>query len=165
MARQLSILRRPYYNYDLNHDLPLFQDEVSNHVLRCHDDVIFSSVKCDRNKFQVNLDVWGFQPDEINVKTKGKFLVVEGNHEVMQKGLSFISHHFENRYFLPDNAIQKMLQYNISLGGILQVEIPRSGPWGNKSTTNMLFKVYFGRIKNIKLNMRWSCLLWTCSTL
>lgn len=39
-----------------------------------------STVKADKDKFQVILDVQQFKPEEINVKVVDKFVVVEGNY-------------------------------------------------------------------------------------
>ena len=43
-----------------------------------------STVKADKDKFQVILDVQQFKPEEINVKVVDKFVVVEGNDSFLR---------------------------------------------------------------------------------
>jgi len=71
------------------------------------------------------MDVQDYCPGEISVKTRGKFMIIEGNHKVRQNGLNFTSRHFENRYLLPDNALPDELQYSFRSEGILQVQVAR----------------------------------------
>jgi len=68
-----------------------------------------------------------FHPGEISVKTMGKFVVIEGNHEERQSVHSFISRHFVRRYLLPDNAMPEEVQYNLTSDGILKIEVARGG--------------------------------------
>jgi len=120
--------RRPAHNSDfIRFPLSLFNNDLIHHQSRPHDEGILTEVKCDKKKFRVNLDVQTFRPSEISVKTRGKFVVIEGNQEEQQDGLNFTSHHFENRYLLPENAIPDELQYNLGSDGILQVEVARDG--------------------------------------
>ena len=71
------------------------------------------------------MDVQNFRPGEISVSAKGKFMVIEGNHQVHQNGLSFTSRHFENRYLFPDNALPEILTYSLDPEGILEVRVAR----------------------------------------
>lgn len=59
------------------------------------------STVADKDKFQINLDVQQFTPNEITVKTVENAIVVEGNHEEKQDEHGFISRHFVRRYVLP----------------------------------------------------------------
>jgi len=105
--------------------LPMCRNEAFGYPRRRHDGGILSDIKCDKEKFQVNLDIQDFRPCELSVRTKVNFLVIEGNREVVQNGLRFTSRHFENRYLLPENALPKELHYNFRSDGVLQVEVAR----------------------------------------
>lgn len=60
-----------------------------------------SVLNCEKDKFQVILDVQQFIPNEITVKTTDKFIIVEGKHEEKQDEHGFVSRHFQRRYMLP----------------------------------------------------------------
>lgn len=55
----------------------------------------------DKEKFQTNLDVQQFSPNEITVTTVDNTIVVEGKHEEKQDEHGFVSRHFVRRYVLP----------------------------------------------------------------
>lgn len=60
----------------------------------------FGSTVTEQDKFQVNLDVQQFTPNEITVKTVDNAIVVEGKHEEKQDEHGFVSRHFVRRYVL-----------------------------------------------------------------
>lgn len=137
MYRLQRNCRRPPHAYECignshGSDSPVaplapFEDDSFHHHAHRHGNGILSEVKCDKNKFEVNLDMQPFQPGEINVKTVGKFVVVEGNHEERQNVHSFTSRHFVRRYLLPENAMPEEVEYNLSPDGILKIEVARGG--------------------------------------
>lgn len=104
-------------------DLSLDDELIRRHPR--HDEGVLSDIKCDENKFQVNVDVQDFRPAEISVKIKGRFVAIKGNHEDQLNGHRYTSRHFEHAYLLPENAMPDELQYSISADGILQVEVAR----------------------------------------
>ncbi|KAF2883975.1 hypothetical protein ILUMI_22203 [Ignelater luminosus] len=85
-----------------------------------------STVTADKDKFQVNLDVQQFKPDEITVKVSGKNTVtVEGKHEEKQDEHGFVSRHFVRRYVLPDGHDINQVMSNLSSDGVLSITAPR----------------------------------------
>ncbi|OWR44133.1 small heat shock protein [Danaus plexippus plexippus] len=57
-----------------------------------------STIKSDKDKFQVNLDVQHFKPEEITVKTADGYIVVEGKHEEKKDEHGFIFFFLLNIY-------------------------------------------------------------------
>ncbi|XP_047516583.1 protein lethal(2)essential for life-like isoform X1 [Pieris napi] len=84
-----------------------------------------SSIKADKEKFQVSLDVQHFSPDEITVKTADGFIVVEGKHEEKKDEHGYISRQFLRRYALPDGCRPESVESRLSSDGVLTVTAPR----------------------------------------
>lgn len=84
-----------------------------------------STVSFDKDKFQANLDVQQFKPEEITVKLTGENEVtIEGKHEEKQDEHGYISRHFIRRYKLPKNCDTSQLQSKLSSDGVLTVIAP-----------------------------------------
>ncbi|CAH1159758.1 unnamed protein product [Phaedon cochleariae] len=84
-----------------------------------------SVVAFDKDKFQVNLDVQQFKPEEITVKLTGENTVtIEGKHEETEDEHGFISRHFVRRYVLPKNCDVGQLQSKLSSDGVLTISAP-----------------------------------------
>lgn len=84
-----------------------------------------STVSIDKNKFQANLDVQQFKPEEITVKLSGDNIVtIEGKHEEKEDEHGFISRHFVRKYVLPKNCNTSQLQSKLSSDGILTITAP-----------------------------------------
>ncbi|XP_032525009.1 protein lethal(2)essential for life-like [Danaus plexippus] len=86
---------------------------------------IGSSLKADKDKFQINLDVQHFSPDEITVKTSNGYIVVEGKHEEKQDEHGYISRQFVRRYALPDGCNPDTVESRLSSDGVLTVTAPK----------------------------------------
>ncbi|CAH2061051.1 unnamed protein product, partial [Iphiclides podalirius] len=84
-----------------------------------------STIKSDRDKFQVNLDVQHFAPDEISVKTVDGYVVVEGRHEEKRDEHGFISRQFKRRYALPEGCNPEAVESRLSSDGVLTVVAPK----------------------------------------
>ena len=84
-----------------------------------------SIVKADKDKFQVNLDVQQFKPDEINVKVVDKYVVVEGKHEEKQDEHGWISRQFTRKYLIPEQCNIEQVSSNLSSDGVLTITAPR----------------------------------------
>lgn len=85
-----------------------------------------STVSFDKDKFQVNLDVQHFAPNEITVKTTGDNTIeVEGKHEEKQDEHGYISRHFVRKYVLPKGHDIQQVQSNLSSDGVLTITAPR----------------------------------------
>ncbi|KAJ8928561.1 hypothetical protein NQ314_018879 [Rhamnusium bicolor] len=84
-----------------------------------------STVSFDKDKFQANLDVQQFKPEEISVKFTGdNSITVEGKHEEKQDDHGYISRHFVRRYVLPKNCDTSRIQSKLSSDGVLIITAP-----------------------------------------
>ncbi|XP_053619096.1 protein lethal(2)essential for life-like [Plodia interpunctella] len=84
-----------------------------------------STIKSDKDKFQVNLDVQHFSPEEISVKTADGYVVIEAKHEEKQDEHGFVSRQFVRKYTLPEGAESENVVSELSSDGILTVTAPR----------------------------------------
>ncbi|XP_028161670.1 protein lethal(2)essential for life-like [Ostrinia furnacalis] len=87
-----------------------------------------STIKEDKEKFQVNVDVQHFSPEEISVKTVDRFLVVEAKHEERQDEHGFVSRSFTRKYALPDGVEADVLTSKLSSDGVLTISAPLRVP-------------------------------------
>ncbi|NP_001295993.1 alpha-crystallin A chain-like [Plutella xylostella] len=84
-----------------------------------------SSIKTDKDSFQVNIDVQHFAPEEIAVKTADGFIVVEGKHEERKDEHGFISRQFVRKFKLPEGCDLEAVQSKLSSDGVLSVVAPK----------------------------------------
>ncbi|XP_059056327.1 protein lethal(2)essential for life-like [Achroia grisella] len=89
-----------------------------------------STIKAEKGKFQINLDVQHFAPEEIAVKTVDGFLVVEANHEEREDEHGFISRRFSRRYPLPEDVDTENITSKLSSDGVLTIIAPPKPPKG-----------------------------------
>ncbi|MBT8690772.1 Hsp20 family protein [Yersinia pestis] len=83
-----------------------------------------STVNIDKDKFQANLDVQQFKPEEINVKVKDNVLTIEGKHEEQEDEHGFISRHFVRKYVMPKNYDMSKIESKLSSDGVLTIMAP-----------------------------------------
>lgn len=84
------------------------------------------SVSSDKDKFQANVDVAQFKPEEISVKITGDNTVtIEGKHEEKEDEHGYISRHFVRRYVLPENCNIKEVKSKLSSDGVLTITAPK----------------------------------------
>lgn len=84
-----------------------------------------SSIKADKDKFQVTVDVQHFSPEEISVKTGDGQIVIEGKHEEKRDPHGYVSRQFMRRYALPENCVSDLVESRLSSDGVLTVTAPR----------------------------------------
>ncbi|XP_031836308.1 protein lethal(2)essential for life [Nomia melanderi] len=84
-----------------------------------------STVKADKDKFQVVLDVQQFKPEEISVKVVDKAVVVEGKHEEKQDEHGWISRQFTRKYIIPEQCDINEVTSSLSSDGVLSITAPR----------------------------------------
>jgi crystallin alpha B len=94
-------------------------------LLRRKEEGGISTVKADKDNFQVVLDVQQFAPEEINVKVVDKYVVVEGNHEEKQDDHGWISRKFTRRYLIPEQCDLEKVESKLSSDGVLSISVPR----------------------------------------
>nr|AAV91361.1 heat shock protein 2 [Lonomia obliqua]AAV91389.1 ribosomal protein 18 [Lonomia obliqua] len=87
-----------------------------------------SSIKSDKDKFQVNLDVQHFAPEEIAVKTADGYIVVEGKHEEKKDDHGYISRQFVRKYAMPEGTLPETVESKLSSGGVLTIIAPKKVP-------------------------------------
>ncbi|CAK1546710.1 unnamed protein product [Leptosia nina] len=86
-----------------------------------------SSIKVDKDKWSINIDVQHFAPDEIAVKTADGFVVIEGKHEEKQDEHGFVSRHFVRRFKMPQEVNTEGIESRLSSDGVLSVLAPKKG--------------------------------------
>ncbi|XP_058790187.1 protein lethal(2)essential for life-like [Phymastichus coffea] len=84
-----------------------------------------SKITNDKDKFQVNIDVQQFSPNEITVKTVDNSIVVEAKHEEKKDEHGFISRQFVRRYVLPEGHDVANVQSHLSSDGVLTISAPK----------------------------------------
>lgn len=84
-----------------------------------------STVKPDKDKFQVILDVQQFKPEEINVKVVDKFVTVEAKHEEKQDEHGWISRQFQRKYLIPEQCDLSQVSSTLSSDGVLTITAPK----------------------------------------
>lgn len=85
-----------------------------------------STIKFDKNKFQVNLDVQHFEPEEISVKTADGFVIIEGEHEERKDEHGYVTRRFKRRYALPEGCNPDTVESKLSSDGVLTVTAPKA---------------------------------------
>nr|AKS40079.1 small heat shock protein 21.7 [Grapholita molesta] len=83
------------------------------------------SITSDNEKFQINVDVQHFKPEDISVKVINKHVIVEGKHEEQKDQHGFVSRQFVRRYALPEGCLPDTVQSNLSSDGVLTVTAPK----------------------------------------
>ncbi|XP_058835621.1 protein lethal(2)essential for life-like [Topomyia yanbarensis] len=91
---------------------------------RSHQDT-GSVVISDGDRYQINLDVQHFAPDEISVKTVNDTVVIEGNHEERQDEHGYVSRRFVRKYVLPSGHSPGDVVSSVSRDGMLKVMAPK----------------------------------------
>ncbi|KAK0090389.1 hypothetical protein PV325_000671 [Microctonus aethiopoides] len=84
-----------------------------------------STIQCDKDKFEVILDVQQFSPDEITVKTIDNNVIVEAKHEEKKDEHGFISRQFVRRYVLPASHDPLEITSSLSSDGVLTITAPK----------------------------------------
>ncbi|KAK9879613.1 hypothetical protein WA026_006677 [Henosepilachna vigintioctopunctata] len=86
-----------------------------------------STLSVDNDKFQANLDVQQFKPEEITVKLTGNnTITIEGKHEEKEDEHGHISRQFVRRYVLPKNCDLGKIESKLSSDGVLIITAPRT---------------------------------------
>lgn len=86
----------------------------------CH-----STRRLDKDKFQLDLDVKQFKPDEINVRVTGNTITIEGKHEEKRDEHGYVSRHFIRRCVLPEGHDINGVVSKLSSDGVLSITAPR----------------------------------------
>lgn len=84
-----------------------------------------ASVNFDKDKFQANLDVQQFRPEEITVKAADNTITIEGKHEEKRDEHGYISRHFVRKYVLPEGHDINRVESKLSSDGVLTITAPK----------------------------------------
>ncbi|KAJ0182224.1 hypothetical protein K1T71_001593 [Dendrolimus kikuchii] len=77
------------------------------------------------DKFEVHLNVKRFTPDELKIKVKNKYILVEGKHKETDEGLRFAANHFVQRFVLPPGSKPEEVTAVFNENGILNISAPK----------------------------------------
>jgi len=96
-------------------------------------------VSASNEKFQIQLELPGFAPEDFSLKTKDDIIVVEAVHEAQDKDGSTGSRKFTREFKLPSGVVREQIASTYSGEGILTVSAPRviTAPEGAKVSEAM----------------------------
>ncbi|CAH2236742.1 protein lethal(2)essential for life-like [Pararge aegeria] len=80
-----------------------------------------STIKSDKKKFHVTMDVQHFAPEEITVKIVDNYVVIEGKHEEKKDEHGFITRQFTRKYALPQDCDPDTVESKLSSDGVLSI--------------------------------------------
>ncbi|XP_076263820.1 uncharacterized protein LOC143198456 [Rhynchophorus ferrugineus] len=98
---------------------PLRMSSFWNDISQLHKDITV-----DKDKFEANVNVRQFKPEEISVKLDRNTVTIEGKHEEKPEH-GYISRQFVRHYTLPDDCDAQKLQTKISSDGLLVLSVPK----------------------------------------
>lgn len=90
-----------------------------------------TEVKVDGKKVEVHLDVQNFTPEQIQVKTIGNEIMVEGKKEIKKED-GWTRSHFERRFVLPEGFPPERVECHFDKGKLMLIAF-RSVPVEEKS--------------------------------
>jgi len=82
-------------------------------------------VSASNDKFQIQLELPGFAPEDFSLKTKDDIIVVEAVHEAQDKDGSTGSKKFTREFKMPAGVVREQIASTYSGEGILTVSAPR----------------------------------------
>lgn len=100
-------------------------EQISQAMNRLALNEVDTRISSDAEKFQVNVDVQHFAPDEVSVKVVDGNVIVEGKHEERRDQHGYVSRQFVRRYALPQGCLPDTVQSSLSSDGILTVTAPK----------------------------------------
>ncbi|VDM40225.1 unnamed protein product [Toxocara canis] len=81
----------------------------------------FLDVVDDSEKFQVEVDVSQFRPNELSVNIRDNQLIIEGHHQERSDQAGTIERHFVRKYALPQDVELTAVESRLSDSGLLTV--------------------------------------------
>uniref|UniRef100_A0A915C8R7 SHSP domain-containing protein n=1 Tax=Parascaris univalens TaxID=6257 RepID=A0A915C8R7_PARUN len=94
--------------------------------------VVFQIVD-NAEKFQVEVDVTQFRPNELSVNVRDHELVIEGHHQERSDQVGSIERHFVRKYSLPHDVQASAFESRLSDSGLLTVFAPKSNAPAGRS--------------------------------
>ena len=128
-------------------------------MIRESEDVALDVPKLDtgivnrNDAFEVQLEVDGFEPQDLVVNVHDNFLTLSGKHEERSPdGARYVSRQFQRQYLLPENVNQDELRSSLEKNGrMLKVEAPlRPAITGGPTPKSIPIEVSRGRHEAIE---------------
>ncbi|XP_001661006.2 protein lethal(2)essential for life-like [Aedes aegypti] len=85
-----------------------------------------SNVHAADDKFEINLDVAQFKPEEVSVKLSGHCITVEGKHEEKEDDHGVVMRQFVRRYTVPEGHDLDRIGSSLSSDGVLTVTVQKT---------------------------------------
>ncbi|CAG9796131.1 unnamed protein product [Diatraea saccharalis] len=82
------------------------------------------SIKIGKERFQLTIDVRQFAKEEIRVKARPEYVIIEGKQEKKMKN-GYVMRHFVRKFKLPHGCDPCKMKTNLSPNGLLTVTAPR----------------------------------------
>lgn len=102
--------------------------ELHNSMNRLAVNDVGHNITVDNEKFQVNVDVQHFSPEEINVKVIDGQVTIECKHEEKMDEHGYVSRQFVRKYALPRECLPDTVESKLSSDGVLTVTAPKVLP-------------------------------------
>ena len=102
-------------------------------------------MSASNDKFQIQLELPGFAPEDFSLKTKDDIIIVEAVHEAKNEDGSTDSRRFSKEFKMPGGVASEKLASTYSGAGILTVSAPRAiqAPEGAQVTKKQLLQKSF----------------------
>jgi len=102
-------------------------------------------VSASNDKFQIQLELPGFAPEDFSLKTKDDIIIVEAVHEAKNEDGSTDSRRFSKEFKMPGGVASEKLASTYSGAGILTVSAPRAiqAPEGAQVTYEIVFPPHY----------------------
>jgi hypothetical protein len=81
-------------------------------------------VLSDAKKFQINLNVKRFMPEELRIKVKNRYVIVEGKHKT-NDATRIMANHFVQRFVLPPGSKGEEVVAVLNANGVLSISAPK----------------------------------------
>ena len=88
------------------------------------------SKQYSRRKFQVKVDVKSFKSEEVSVRVKDNYIIIEGKHEERDED-GFVAVHFTHSYIMPEEYDPSTIKSYYSSLGIITITAKRFQPTVN----------------------------------
>ncbi|XP_063375476.1 heat shock protein 26-like [Cydia amplana] len=82
-------------------------------------------ITSDPKGFEITMNVKRFKPEELRVKVKNQYIIVEGRHRATSDNTRFMANHFVQRFNLPPGTNQEEVKAVLKENGILSISAPR----------------------------------------
>lgn len=82
------------------------------------------SIKIGKDKFQLQIDVRHYGKDEIRVKARPEYVIIEGYHRAQTKR-GLVMRKFMRKFKLPSGCDMQSMESKLSQDGMLTITVPR----------------------------------------